>query len=198
MRLPAPGLLFALRVDAVRWGLEMERILVALDGSEASEKALELASDLARAHGAELMLLHVVSDQSLSDGERHMAEVEYLGELLSGVDIGGVLRSRGDPRVTAQRLLADYGDVARRLRETFGSRLLDQARARVADKRVQTVSNLLEVGDPAKTILRVAQDQAVDMIVLGSRGLGDAEGLLLGSVSHKVAHLAACTCVTVR
>jgi nucleotide-binding universal stress UspA family protein len=100
--------------------------------------------------------------------------------------------------VTAQRLLADHGEVARRLRETFGSRLLDQARARAADKRLRTVSNLLEVGDPAKTILRVARDQAMEMIVPGSRGLGDAEGLLLGSVSHKVAHLAACTCVTVR
>jgi nucleotide-binding universal stress UspA family protein len=35
------------------------------------------------------------------------------------------------------------------------------------------------------------------MIFLGSRGLGDAKGLLMGSVSHKVAHLAECTCVSV-
>jgi nucleotide-binding universal stress UspA family protein len=126
-----------------------------------------------------------------------MAEVEYLEEVLSGVDIGGALRSRGDPRMTAPRLLAEDGEVARRLRETFGNRLLDQVGAR-ADKRVRTVCSLLEVGDPAETILRVARDRAVDMIVLGSRGLGDPEGLLLGSVSHTVAHLAACTCVTVR
>jgi nucleotide-binding universal stress UspA family protein len=176
----------------------MERILVALDGSEPSDKALELASDIAHLRGAELVLLHVVSDQPLSDGERHMAEVEYLDEVLSGVDVGGVLRARGDPRVVAQQLLTHYGEIARRLREAIGNRLLDQARVRAGDKGVRTVANLLEAGDPAPTIQRVAQDQGVGMIVMGSRGLGDAKGLLLGSVSHKVAHLATCTCVTVK
>jgi nucleotide-binding universal stress UspA family protein len=176
----------------------MERILAALDGSEASDKALELASDLARAHAGELVLLHVVSDQPLSEGERHMAEVEYLDEVLSGVDVSGVLRARGDPRVTAQQVLAHYGEVARRLREAIGQRLLERARVRAGDKGARTVSSLLEAGDPARTILRVAADQGVSMIVLGSRGLGDAQGLLLGSVSHKVAHLAPCTCVTVK
>ena len=57
---------------------------------------------------------------------------------------------------------------------------------------------LLEDGDPASTILRVAKGLDADMIVLGSRGLGDAKGLLLGSVSHKVAHFAECTCVSVK
>lgn len=176
----------------------MERILVALDGSEPSEKALDLASELAGGRDAELVLLHVLSDQPLSDGERHLAEVEYLDEVLSGVDVSGVLRARGDPRVVAQRLLAQYGQIARRLREAIGNHLLDQARAHAETKGARTVSNLLEAGDPAKTILRVAQDLGVGMIVMGSRGLGDAKGLLLGSVSHKVAHLADCTCVTVK
>ncbi len=176
----------------------MERILVALDGSESSDRALELATDLARAHDAELTLLHVVSDQPLSDGERHMAEVEYLDDVLSGVDVNGVLRAQGDPRAVAQRMLAQYGEVARRLRAAIGRRLLEAARVRAGDQGVRTISHLLEAGDPAKTILRVAEDRGVDMVVLGSRGLGDAEGLLLGSVSHKVAHLAPCTCVTVK
>ena len=59
----------------------MERILVALDGSEHSEKALDLASDIAGKYGAELILLHVMSDRPLTDAEREMAEVEYLDDL---------------------------------------------------------------------------------------------------------------------
>ncbi len=176
----------------------MEPILVALDGSEPSDKALELAGDIAQVRGAELVLLHVLSDQPLTEGERHMAETEYLDEVLSGVDVGGLMRARGDPRVVAQQMLAQYGEIARRLREVIGNRLLDQARARANHKGVRTVANRLEAGDPAKTILLVAQDLGAGMIVMGSRGLGDAKGLLLGSVSHKVAHLATCTCVTVK
>ena len=36
------------------------------------------------------------------------------------------------------------------------------------------------------------------MVVMGSRGLGNLEGLVLGSVSHKVAASAPCNVVTVR
>jgi nucleotide-binding universal stress UspA family protein len=57
----------------------MERIMVALDGSDHSDKALDLASDIAAKSGAELVLLHVISDKPLTDAERHMAEVEYPG-----------------------------------------------------------------------------------------------------------------------
>ena len=44
----------------------------------------------------------------------------------------------------------------------------------------------------------IAKDRMVDAIVIGSRGLSDIKGLFLGSVSHKVGHLAECTCITVK
>jgi nucleotide-binding universal stress UspA family protein len=175
----------------------MERILVALDGSEHSDKALDLASDIAGKYAAELILLHVLSDKPLTDAERHMAEVEYLDDLLSSLEtsdpIGG-----GDPRLRAQRVLQHYADVAHRFRQAMGDRLMSRARAHAQEKGVQQVRTLLEDGDPAATILRLAKGLDVDMIVLGSRGLGDVKGLLMGSVSHKVAHLAECTCVAVK
>nr|WP_312860533.1 universal stress protein [Mesorhizobium sediminum] len=46
--------------------------------------------------------------------------------------------------------------------------------------------------------MNVARDENFDLIVLGSRGLGDVEGFLLGSVSHKVTSLASCPCLTVK
>jgi len=33
---------------------------------------------------------------------------------------------------------------------------------------------------------------------MGTRGLSDLKGLFVGSVSHKVSHLADCSCITVR
>lgn len=53
-------------------------------------------------------------------------------------------------------------------------------------------------GPPADAILRVAQVRDVDLIVMGSRGLGDARALFLGSVSHKVLQSASCPVLIVR
>jgi nucleotide-binding universal stress UspA family protein len=151
----------------------MERILVALDGSEHSDKALDLASDIAGKYGTELVLLHVLSSKPLTDAERYMAENEYLDDLVCSLDVPGP---------------AGGGD----------QRLMTRARKHAREKRVRTVQTLLEDGDPASTILRVAKGLQVDMIFLGSRGLGDIKGLLMGSVSHKVMQLAECTCVSVK
>ena len=46
------------------------------------------------------------------------------------------------------------------------------------------------VGDAAETIIRYAQDQGCDQIVMGTRGLGAVSNLMLGSVATKVLHLA--------
>jgi nucleotide-binding universal stress UspA family protein len=175
----------------------MERIMVALDGSEHSDKALDLASEIAARCGAELVLLHAVSDKPLTDAERQMVEVEYLNEIGTSLN-GFAVEPPGDPSIRAQRILQHYADVARRFREVLGQRLMSRARARARDQGVRSVQNVLENGDPASCILRLAKGLHVDMIVLGSRGLGDAQGLLMGSVSHKVAHLAECTCVSVK
>jgi len=49
-----------------------------------------------------------------------------------------------------------------------------------------------------KTMVDCADASDVDLIVMGSRGRGQVADLLLGSVSHKVANEASCTCITVR
>jgi nucleotide-binding universal stress UspA family protein len=55
----------------------------------------------------------------------------------------------------------------------------------------------VRLGQAASVIAETAADFGVDLIVLGRRGLGDAEGLVLGSVSHEVEHLVACPVMTV-
>ena len=57
-------------------------------------------------------------------------------------------------------------------------------------------AELLEpAGDPARTIERVAKEGGFDTIVLGSRGLGAIDRMLLGSVSEHVATHAEATVV---
>ena len=50
----------------------------------------------------------------------------------------------------------------------------------------------LETGHPAEVIVRLAETDGFDLVVLGSRGLGGVKEFLLGSVSNRVSHHARC------
>jgi nucleotide-binding universal stress UspA family protein len=56
----------------------------------------------------------------------------------------------------------------------------------------------VQVGEPAEEIIDLARLEAYDMIVMGNRGLGQMKELLLGSVSHRVLHLAPCPVLVAR
>ncbi len=79
-----------------------------------------------------------------------------------------------------------------------GETIIREAEAEARGKGVRVVETLLTEGDPTNEILRSAREHDVDMIVMGSRGVGSVETFLLGSVSHRVCHSAECTCVTVK
>jgi nucleotide-binding universal stress UspA family protein len=68
---------------------------------------------------------------------------------------------------------------------------------RVPDRKVQ-VERLLEEGDPAAQILRVAQETNCDLIVMGSHGRTGLDRLLMGSVAEQVVRRASCPVLTVK
>jgi nucleotide-binding universal stress UspA family protein len=61
------------------------------------------------------------------------------------------------------------------------------------ERGVENVSDVIEDGDPTEQILRHAETDSTNLIVMGRRGLSDLKGLLMGSVSHKVSQLSSCT-----
>jgi nucleotide-binding universal stress UspA family protein len=65
------------------------------------------------------------------------------------------------------------------------------------DARVR-LERRLEEGDPATEILRVAQETACGLIVMGSHGRTGLDRLLMGSVAEQVARRASCPVLTVK
>ena len=120
-----------------------ERIVVGLDGSVDSARALATAATLAGACGAEVVAVHAVG-------------------LLA--HIGGELRPsdqhRDEIRAEVDRWIAPL------------------AAAGVAHRAV------VEDGPPGLVLLRVAEREGAGLIVLGTRGLGSTDGVVLGSTSH--------------
>lgn len=149
-----------------------QKLLVAIDGSEHAWKALDLATNLAKASKAELIILHVIPHEPMPEGLAQFAKAE-------GISIeeekGRYHASRG-----------------------IGDRIANEAEARVRKNGLERVTRRIAEGNPTERIVAMAGAEGVDMVFVGSRGLSDAKGLLMGSVSHKVMHLAPCTCVAVK
>lgn len=81
--------------------------------------------------------------------------------------------------------------------ETEGKEIMNKAEAYAKAENVDYECKLVQ-GVPADEIIKIAQAEKVDLIVLGSRGLTEVRAFLLGSVSDKVSHHAKCPTLIVR
>ena len=149
-----------------------KKFMVAVDGSEHGWKALDLATNLANNSDAELVIVHVVPYEPLPEGLEQFAEIE-------GVSVEDLRARHLENR-------------------TIGDRIASEAEARARKNGLDRVTTHVAEGNPANQIVELAQTERTEMIFLGSRGLGDVKGLLIGSVSHKVMNLSPCTCVAVK
>lgn len=148
-----------------------KHILVPVDGSDHANRAVEIASDLATTSGAQLILLHVLTRAGGYNVPKELesyAKVEHI-------------------RITEKDMI-----------KSVGQEILANAAKRAREHGGADSAPRLESGDPASRITAVAKENGIDLIVMGRRGLGDLGGLLLGSVSHKVAQAVECCCMTVK
>lgn len=85
------------------------------------------------------------------------------------------------------------GDVL----EAMTTQTLNTAEARARHLGASRIELRVGWGDVTRSLIDIAKDGSVDMIVVGRRGRGQLAGLLLGSVSQKLVSLAPCTVVVV-
>jgi nucleotide-binding universal stress UspA family protein len=76
-------------------------------------------------------------------------------------------------------------------------RTLEQSAREMRDAGVD-VETLAREGDPADSILDVAEEKGADLVVIGNKGMTGAKRFLLGSVPNKVSHHAPCSVLIIR
>jgi nucleotide-binding universal stress UspA family protein len=134
-------------------------ILLAVDGSDHSKKAISAAGQLAEVFHGEVIVCHV--------------------------------RERGAPK---------FVDLVREETDGESGELADQVARELKDSGISARPDhrATVMGRVAGEILAAASDHNADIIVMGSRGLGEFAALMIGSVTHNVLHAATCPVLVVR
>ena len=136
--------------------------MVPIDGSEPSRHALTHATSIATKYKASLKLLAVVPQIALP--------------VFPDEGIGAA-------PVTAVKDMVRYQDKMKTLYED----VLTEAKAQLKEEHPDIeVEAVLREGRPSATIVEVAETDGVDLIVMGSRGVGGITGWILGSTSRRV------------
>lgn len=145
-------------------------VLITVDGSPLSEMAVKPGLELARGLSAKVILLRVDNKDSYLD-QRELEEINHLEPGLAEQIMDGFYNRIPD---YLQRLLSNYkekGDV---------------------------IDTLVAEGEPAASVLRVAQEYEADVIVMATHGRTGLRRWLYGSTTHKVLRTAKRSMLVVR
>ena len=138
-------------------------ILVPLDGSELSERAIPMAQNLAQSSEATVHLIHMVSREH---------------ELGAG---------RGQESFQTAELELD---MARQLTESQiqrGRIYLEQKGSQLSGAGIKVETEYtVKTGDPAQNIIDYVKEHSISLVVMTTHGHGGIRRLLLGSVTDRV------------
>jgi len=149
----------------------ISKILLPVDGSEHSKRAVRFTGYLGAALGdalANISLLRVLAGSYIS---RHLSYIDFRADVLQ------------------------ESDAFKRIREEHIDKnikpLLDEGERILRDLGVEsTIDKMLMDGDPANKIVQIANKKKFSAIIMARRGLSEIKEFLLGGVTNKVVHSA--------
>lgn len=129
------------------------KILVPIDGSEHSKRAMKKAKELGSSFNAEITLLNVIN-----------------------------------PEISVRNMQnRDFYDEVNRSMISHSREILDEGLELFKDYEGK-IEGVSIRGDAVTQIIKKAEDEQYDLVIMGSRGAGVFSRTLLGSVSNKVIH----------
>ncbi|ABD02620.1 universal stress protein family [Synechococcus sp. JA-2-3B'a(2-13)] len=154
------------------------RILVAVDRSELSQGVFQKAVQVAKAMQAQMMILHVLSQEEPGAPEPPM---------ILGVDYSSTISAE---------LWQSYREQC----AIFEQNQMDYLRSLVekAAEHGIRAEYTLNYGNPGRVICDLARSWDADLVVVGRRGHSGLSELFLGSVSNYVLHRAPCSVLTIQ
>lgn len=144
-----------------------EKILVAVDGSKSAMRALDKAIGMQKLTDAELYILCVYKHHSLFEASLSMVRPKDL-------------------------------EIPDKALTEWSKEVVEHAKQHAQGQGVTKVRGFVKGGRPSKTIVQFAKEKQVDLIVVGTWGThSEKDGMILGSVAHRVASSAKCPVMVV-
>lgn len=172
-------------------------VLLATDGSPNAKRAAAIAADVAATYGARLTLVTIMSPAIMLEDVKAMPQARLMSraakeEMRRIYQI--IPNSASDVDIRA------YIPALPSLAQELGEAILNEAQSAASRRKVKTgkIVRLVLWGDAASQIVKQATKSNADLIIMGTRGLGNLRGLLIGSVSNKVIHNAKCPTLLVK
>jgi nucleotide-binding universal stress UspA family protein len=153
-----------------------ENVLVPLDGSEHSLRALETTIQIARKFDAKITLIHVYSVT---------ATPVIMPEPTTLIPSGVLVMTPSE--------VTKIVETAREV----GRGILTDGRQKVESENIE-VETVLKEGNTVQEITKFAREAKSDLIVMGVKGIGRLRELLVGSVSEGVVKQAPCPVLIVK
>lgn len=162
-------------------------ILVAFDGSGDGLKALDAAETLAQDNDAQLTVAYV-------QGARHDYPVG-IGKTQAGDNFMFQYPIASGSVVSNMPIMPEEEHEVV-IEEEMPSKVIDTAKTKLSGLKKVTYQKL--VGRPAIQIVKYANNNNVDLIIIGNRGIGAFKKLVMGSVSEEISNDSKCSVLIVK
>lgn len=148
--------------------ITIRKVLVPIDFSENSRKAVDYGVEIARDRKSKLHYLHVINQRTL-DTIGELSSKGYKGDILTA--IRNLIRAR-------EQELDSF--IPQSAREGFD------------------VLFVIRQGKPADEIIKFAREAQIDLIIAGTKGRSALEAAMIGSVTASLVNHAPCPVLVVR
>jgi nucleotide-binding universal stress UspA family protein len=176
----------------------MNTILIAVDGSQHADKSLLIAASLALQNESQVIVLYATEEKAISKEMQLGIELEYADQIATRLRAIDFSIRLPDESQYARTMVSHSKNVSDILNSIHGEMILGKAIDQLHGKGIKSVKAIQVEGNPADCIIETSEHHKVDTIVMGCRGVGKLQGIVLGSTSQSVAHLAKCSVVIVK
>ena len=149
--------------------IKIKKILIPIDFSDYSLKAVDYGMFLAKQFEAKILLLNVIPQEWLSETQI----IETFGAVDSASELLNKRRQREQDKI-------------------------EEIINKKEEEKALFDGGIVKEGIPAEEIVKTAKEKEIDLIIIATHGISGLSHILIGSVAEKVVRRAQCSVLTVR